>query len=146
MQLFKNITQIFFFWFSFFIKLLIDYLLLELIFSDQVKATLTEVCVCVRKQGEWWSGVCNQIKIDCGKRIRTASDETVPFFFFFFLHVLDGWATLEAQIWHPAMVTWFSLPGLNSEGRTCWLHGDWPSSLSQLKVTCLIADCASAGT
>lgn len=47
MQLFKNITQIFFlFSFIFFIKFLMDYLLLELIFSDQVKATLTEVCVC----------------------------------------------------------------------------------------------------
>lgn len=65
---------------------------------------------------------------------------------FFACGEVDGWATFEAQIWHPALVTWFSLPRLNSVGRTCWLHGDWPSSLSQLKVTCLIADCASAGT
>lgn len=32
-----------------------------------------------------------------------------------------------------------SLPGLNIVERTCWLHRDWPSSLSQLKVTCLTA-------
>lgn len=49
-------------------------LLVEFIFWDQVKAILNEGCV--------WrgSGVCNQIKIDCGKRIRVASDEAVPFF------------------------------------------------------------------
>lgn len=49
-------------------------LLVEFIFWDQVKAILNEGCV--------WrgSGVCNQIKIDCGKRIRAASDEAVPFF------------------------------------------------------------------
>lgn len=103
------------FWFSF-VKSFMDFFYLTL-FSYQIKqgSTRGEGCMRPNKNRLW------EKDKGCWRWSRL---------FFSACGEVDGWAAFEARIWHPALVTWFSLPGLKTVGRTCWLHGDWPSSLS----------------